>query len=54
MSEFLRRKNEQLVIELPEQRKPVVVTVVDIRGDKVRLGLENLPEEKVGSGDSSP
>lgn len=36
---FSRKKNEQIVIG-----EHIVVTVVDIRGDKVRLGIE-APKE---------
>jgi carbon storage regulator len=34
-----RGRNEQLVISVPGY-EPIVVCVVDIRGDKVRLGVD--------------
>ncbi len=37
-----RKKNESIVI-----REDVVVTVVEVRGDKVRLGIEAPKEVKV-------
>ncbi len=37
-----RKKNESIVI-----RNDVVVTVVEVRGDKVRLGIEAPKEVKV-------
>jgi carbon storage regulator len=36
---FSRKKNEQIVID-----EDIVITVVEIRGDKVRLGIE-APKE---------
>ncbi len=36
---FSRKKNEQIVID-----ESIVITVVEIRGDKVRLGIE-APKE---------
>jgi carbon storage regulator len=37
-----RKQNEQIVVEVPASPEPqrIVFTVVDIRGDKVRLGTE--------------
>lgn len=37
-----RKKNESIVI-----REDVVVTVIEVRGDKVRLGIEAPKEVKV-------
>ena len=37
-----RKKNESIVI-----REDVVITVVEVRGDKVRLGIEAPKEVKV-------
>lgn len=37
-----RKKNEQIVID-----GDIVVTVIEVRGDKVRLGFEAPPERKV-------
>lgn len=35
-----RKKNEKIVIGPPDHKHQAVVTVVEIRGDKVRLGVE--------------
>jgi len=37
-----RKKNEQIVID-----EEIVVTVIDIRGDKVRLGIKAPPKVPV-------
>jgi carbon storage regulator len=34
-----RKKNEQIVIAVPGF-EPITLTIVDIRGDKVRVGIE--------------
>lgn len=39
-----RKKNEQIVITGPGIEGEVVLSVVEIRGDKVRLGIE-APQE---------
>ena len=35
-----RKKNEQIVISPPGCDEPIVIVIVEIRGDKVRLGIE--------------
>jgi carbon storage regulator len=35
-----RKKNEKLVVRVPGFEQPIVLTVVEIRGDKVRLGYD--------------
>ena len=42
MNVFSRKKNESLVIG-----DDITVTVIEIRGDKVRLGIEYPPEAHV-------
>ena len=37
---ILSRKQRQRVIVTVPGRKPIIVEVIDIRGDKVRLGFE--------------
>lgn len=36
----LSRKKNETIIVAPEGHEPIEVTVVEIRGDKVRLGVE--------------
>lgn len=56
-----RRRDESIVITLDGRR--VVVVVVDIRGDKVRIGIEADPDisihrgevqDRIDAGESTP
>jgi carbon storage regulator len=44
-----RRRDESIVISLDGRR--VVVVVVDIRGDKVRIGIEADPDISIHRGE---
>ena len=35
-----RKKSQKLVLRVPGFEQPIVLTVVEIRGDKVRLGYD--------------
>lgn len=35
-----RQRDESIMINIPGVEEPIVITVVDIRGDKVRLGID--------------
>lgn len=47
MQNFVREKNEQIVIDVPDQEKPIVVTVVNVSEDTVQIGLDNVDEPAV-------
>lgn len=42
-----RRKDEEVVIQVPGRPTPIVVEIADIRGDKVRVGIHAEPDIKI-------
>jgi carbon storage regulator len=42
-----RKRNEKLVVRVPGVERPIVLTVVELRGDKVRLGYDADPAVKI-------
>ena len=45
-----RARDERIIIEIPREGKPpehIELSIVDIRGDRVRVGIEASPAVKV-------